>query len=743
MILGLYRNHVFALLGLFASVLYAQPNPSPAAAEETIALSPFLVSSQPTGRYQASEATSGTRVRVSLLDSTQSVSVVTRDLIDDIGAGRMLDAAKYVAGVYESTIPNAQDRTTIRGFQNDGATVDGFSYFSFANLDPVLIDRIEVVKGPNAIIAPQGVPGGTINAVSRKPLFQNQGYVSAQVGRYSSTRGEFDLNRVTANNKLALRVVGAAQDARDYGQGNFHKSYVVMPMLTYKFGPRTQLTLQTELYKWKALNFGGVPLSLYVGSNDRARLLDGLPRDYVLQRHDIPRDQMAAHVRAFFTTNFTDNFSMRLATNLINSHAKSVQMNIGAAPNQVVRVDPATGLWRWDNNTRNDSPLFPIGGSVNTQHRNYANLQNDYVYEMKSDSFKSTTVAGFAFNYAVTYHEKNQNFSVPTPATLPLAAYTPFTLTNITAVNTRYFRDQQFYLSESLSFFNDRLLLNAGVSRNWYYTDNHDLLTQNRVSSSPSATLPSGGLVFKVTKEVAVFYGFSKQATAINPNAARGATNLLTSQTSRQHEFGVRTQALENRLYASLAYFDIRQNNFSVPNPLNSAVPVPSPLLPPLFSNRLAHGVEFELNYAVTKNLSVVGNVSVMKNRDADDVPFRGTAEKSGALWVNYAFDKGMSLQGLSFGIGVDHLSRRAGDTASGVTSASTPTRVIRVQPSFWLPARTLVNANLSYRIDAHWKTQINVENLLDEDYLQSSTSRTSVWPGPPINAKLTVVYSF
>ena len=124
-----------------------------ASKDETIVLSPFVVTSNDAARYQATEATSGTRARVELFESQQSISVVTRELIEDIGAGRVVDAAKYVAGVYESTIPNAQDRTTIRGFQNDGATIDGFSYFSFANVDPVLIDRIEVVKGPNAITA--------------------------------------------------------------------------------------------------------------------------------------------------------------------------------------------------------------------------------------------------------------------------------------------------------------------------------------------------------------------------------------------------------------------------------------------------------------------------------------------------------------------------------------------------------------------------------------------------------------
>jgi iron complex outermembrane receptor protein len=712
---------------------------------ETIILSPFTVSSEGTSRYQATEATSGTRVRVSLIDSTQSVSVVTRDLIEDIGAARVIDAAKYVSGVYESTIPNAQDRTTVRGFQSDGATVDGFNYFSFANLDPVIVDRIEVVKGPNAIIAPQGVPGGTVNNVSKKPVFKNRGYVSAQAGLYSSTRGELDVNRVLSDGKLAVRVSAAAQDADDYGDGNYHSSAIAMPQFTYRFSPKTEITVQAQISNWWALNFGGIPLSPYVGSNDAARLVDGVDREFVPQREDITRHQSAQHYRAFFTTSFNDHLSLRVAGNLINSTGRSAQLNMGDTSGSVRTRDPATGLTYW-NGTRNDNPSFTFGGSLNTQDRLYANLQNDLVYDFKNEVLKSTTVVGYAVNYTLVENEKNRNYVLPgttttTLSTQPLSTYT-YTRYELAPTlngwNTRHFRDHQLYLYESLALFNERLLLSAGISKNWFYTDNMDLLLNRRAKQEPEATLPSGGIVFKLLKNVSLYYGYSEQSTAINPSVT--AVNLFDAQTSRQHEFGIRTQQLDNRLYVSLAYFDIKQDNFSIPNPANSAVPAPSPLLPPLFFDRVADGVELEFNYAVTKNLSLVGNGTVMKNRNSFDVPFRGTAEKSAALWTNYVFEKSGPLSGFSVGVGADYLSKRAGDSPSGFT---TPTSGVPVQPSFWLEARTLVNANLTYRIDEHWKTQLNVDNLFDKEYLQSSTGRTNVWPGMPLNAKLTVTYSF
>jgi iron complex outermembrane receptor protein len=408
------------------------------------------------------------------------------------------------------------------------------------------------------------------------------------------------------------------------------------------------------------------------------------------------------------------------------------------------------------------NPLFDLGGNINDQHRQYFDLNNDYFYELKNSLFKWTVVGGIAVNYAATLNEKVQNYTFPTTrTTLPLAVREPYTLTNYTGLNTRHYRNVQFYLSQQFGFFNDRLLVSAGISRNYYYSENLNLLNPTsptsipygaRLSVSPKVWLPSAGAVVKINKNISLYYGFAKQATAINPNLAYNSTtgavtnsNAFELQSSVQHEVGIRTQQFNNTLYATLSFFDIHQNNFSIPNPLNSTVPSPVPPAPPLFFDRVARGTELEVKYAVTQEFSFVGSGTVMTNRDADNMPFRGTAEQAGALWGNYAFAKGSTLQGLSAGLGLDYLSKRAGDNTGGATPppGSTPSNIVRQQPSFWLPARTLVNANISYQYNENWKAQLNIDNLLNKEYIQSSTGRTNLWVGAPTNARLTVTYSF
>jgi iron complex outermembrane receptor protein len=705
--------------------------------DEVVVLSPFTVSSASLGRYATAEATSGARVAVALMDSTQHVSVITRDLMDDVGAGRLLDAAKYSAGVSEATLPNAQDRTNIRGFQIDGVTLDGFSYFSFAQLDPVVVDRIEVVKGPNAILAPQGIPGGTANIVSRKPIFTNSGYLSAQIGRYSSNRAEFDVNRVFESDKLAVRVVGAVQRTDDYpGGNNYHRSNIVMPMVTFRFGPGSDLTLQVEAYDWRTLNYLGLPIDPLVGTNDPAKLINGVSQKLVPYDRDTERYQKALHARVFFTTNFTEQFSMRLAGHWLTSSATSAQSNLSGSNPQV--INPATGAYSAAPGAVISRIYTRSFGDLEQWRENY-DLQNDFAYRFETGGVKSNTVFGYWLSRAET-RDKGYNFTKPA---FDIDHYTaaPGTFTTIGSNNLNTSTTRQVYLSENISMFNGRLIVDGGVAHASYRIHVDDYLRGLEATNDTSATMPSYGVVVKPIEAVSLFYGFSKQSTAIGPSTT--STIPFRLQTSRQNEYGVRVQLLEKKVYFTVSHFDIKQNNFSVPNPANLTVPPPNPAHPPLFMDRHAHGWEFETAAALTQNISLIGNYTRYKNRNPFGQVFRNNAEKSGALWASYAFKDG-GLKGLTLGAGVEYLDRRPGDAPSGTpTTASTPDNVIMPQPTFWLPARTLVNASISYAWQEHWRVQLNIDNLLDEDYLAASINRFMVYPGPPMNARLTFTYKF
>jgi len=754
-----------AAVAALAASLLAQPatDATPPAKDETIVLSPFTVSSETVGRYAATESTSGTRVRESLMDSPQSITVITRDLVEDVGATRILDAAKYAANISESTIPNAQDRTNIRGFQTDGATIDGFNFFSYANVDPVLIDRIEIVKGPNAILSPQ-IAQGTVNVVSKRPFFKDAGSIDLEVGRYDSNGAELDVNRVLIDGKLAMRVVGAVREADDQAPGNFNHTQVAMPMVTYRFSDKAQVTVQAQFYNTYNAAYGGIPVDFSVGTNDPAVFLKTIPEDLDLYGTEIRRHSTGQHYRLFFEASPSEHFSVRLALNQIHWAGDSIGLSVNTSPidpstgqhvpeagaGGMLQQDPSTGNWvssgRYINNPIFDesSATTPYAaGSWGFQTRNYYNLQNDYSYQFDFGDNKSTTLAGYMVDYL-----KNPSWSYNVG--IPNIDITHFVQQPITVSPTKNLGygygiswDQQVYISEQLSLLKDHVILSGGYTHADYRQYSSDVSRATTAQNKVKANLPNAAIVVKPISEVAIFADTTRQS---QPNGTSPSTGANPTTTGKQYEVGLRSQLLDRRVYSTLTYFNITQNNFSIPNQANAVNPPPNPPFPPIFTDRKVTGVEWEISAAISDQLSLIGNVAYTHARTPLGQVFRGVAERTGGALLNYRFNKGGPLKGLSVGIGVDYIAKRPGDNPSPgtfIASSSTPGHLVVGQPTFYLPARTLLNLMATYKFDQHWKAQLNIDNVTNVDYMAASTARNTVFPGTPFNPRLTVTYAF
>src|SRR6478609_12020921 len=191
---------------------------TPPPADEVVVLSPFTVSADNTDRYRAAEAISAVRVRTALIDTPSTISVITREMMDDLSPTRVFDVTKYVAGVQEGRGVQFQDRMIIRGFetQNGARTVDNFLQSADAdNVEESIIDRIEVTKGPNAILSPAGAPGGSLNIITKSPTFRPQRSLTATIGLFDAQKVTLDMSGPLGNSKtLAYRLVGSLQDTR-------------------------------------------------------------------------------------------------------------------------------------------------------------------------------------------------------------------------------------------------------------------------------------------------------------------------------------------------------------------------------------------------------------------------------------------------------------------------------------------------------------------------------------------------
>jgi iron complex outermembrane receptor protein len=743
-----------AIFGVLPSSAQSSVSPS----TEVVKLSAFEVTGTTPNRYQASEVSSGGRVRTAIFDSSQTINVVTEALLKDVGAVRILDALKYVPGVTESTLPNGLDRITVRGFQIDGATVDGFYDITQGNVDPLTIERIEVVKGPNAILSPTGSPGGTVNNVTKKPLFVSpRNSVRLEYGAYDAGSVEIDsTGRIgDANSKFAYRVLAAVRDFDNYYGNTKTKRYTLAPSLAYQINAGTKLTLQAEFSDWRAGAYLGIPIDPSTGTNTTAQLLAGVSRTKAVYSDDVYRRDKRSAYRALFTSELTEHLSVRVAARQAYYFLDNQGLNFAASNGNGGARDPNTGLWTsgvvygpGPTFTPSPAPVqsrtFNRGGQRSTVTDKKQNFQNDWVYARTFGDVKSTTGAGFAYTRRLPDGSQgviNTNLS-NTPLNFDNIVLGPLTDTGV--LNTRENNNElsrQYYANQSLTAFGDRVIVSGGISKFIARNSTIRLLpgATNNVFINNEKNTVNYGIVVKPVKDLSLFYGHSENASPVSTNLTPPGTPDFSIGT--QDEVGARIRLFDNRLQAAVTYFEITQNAFSVPNPANLTVPAPIPPAPLLYSDRKAKGWELEATYEIQKGFTVIGNYTNFTNRDPNNIPFRGTAEKSAAAWARYEFQDA-TLEGFSLSLGTNWTDKRPGDGASGFTPASTPTNLIPNQPSFYLPARTLVDASASYTAGA-WTYQANVDNVFDKKYLAASLSRNAVYAGPGINFRASATYRF
>ncbi len=767
----------------------AQTSPQPAAdKKDVVTLPTFTINETQENPYRSTQALSSSRVAMDIQDIPQTVSVVTADFMQDSMSLRMLDAAKYVTPVVESTLPIGGDRYMIRGFQVshefvDGAEISGQDGYS-ASLMPYNIERVEIIKGPNAILVPGGSPGGQFNPITKSPIGKDQTSVTLELAQYFGNALSVDTNRVLSkhDNRMAFRLVAAYwNNPNGYANSQFRNGYMVAPSFSWQLSPSHKLVLKGEFMQSREAITSGLPIDPSVGSDGYARIVTGLPRDWSFGDESDFRHRATERLTAELLSNLGDHVTSRLQL-MVNHVTREDTGGTGAAiAGFSTTRNPATGkyepgiVWALDQSgataiATSTTVGLPAANSIvfsrttNAVDLFYseAHLRNDYAMKFEQDAFKSTTIAGLASNFSKVQFKTYATASRPNLAitaldtiTFPAWNYPEPTATNGGGNRTGKQEDLQGFLYENLSVLQDRVILSGGVSRFFGSLDRTDATGIPPANTFPhyslSSTAKSYGLVVKPVKPVSLFYSYNSSGgtmpSSLNPGTY-GPTFRAAS--GDQKEFGVKTSLLDGRLTASFAHFDIAQQNYAVPNSdyytliAQGRVAEANALQNPLYLDLNSKGWEFEGQYAVTKNFFVLGNYTSFKIRQPiTNVRVRAVPDRSGAVYGDYRFEDGV-LKGFGVSVGVDFKSDVVGENATGYTTTKPlpDGSFVANQPTFLVAGRTLVNVGFSYRAK-DWTARLQVNNALDKDYILAAGSRTAAVPGDPRNLKFSLTYKY
>ncbi|BET66687.1 hypothetical protein ASA1KI_16050 [Opitutales bacterium ASA1] len=721
--------------------------------DEVVVLSAFDVSPDGADRYRSSDAISAVRVRAPLQDTPASISVVTREMIDDLVPTRIFDVTRYMAGVQEGRGVQFQDRMIIRGFESNGQrSVDNFIQPNDAdNVDEAVIDRVEITKGPNAILSPAGAPGGSINVVTKSPLFRPARSLTTVLGLFDAQKATLDLGGpLGSNGTFAYRAIASVQDSRRYWAADARlRGRVFAPMLTWRISEKTALTVKFVGAEHWIFREPLVILDPSVDADTRRPFLAAGLREK--GRNGIQRwshvGTHSADVFALLTTNLADGIEMRVAANGRHYFEDSEQ-NFLATPSFSNRYDPYTGeltqdhVWSLDPEGDRWVPTYsrffdpsaiPNRADLQETRRSTGNLQADFLVRRRVGGMGMQTVAGLAVSRQTGYGRGRNGLLPPIDLEDPLREVRPIYADSYWFDNRNSATNAHLYLNQRFVLLGERLHLAAGVLHYETRTRFEDL-----AAGTPPAVLDDGqgmwtfSALTRPRAGLSLYYSRSQNAS---PVIADGAPLWREGV---QGEVGLKTEFLGGRLALTAAWFRIEQTNVTIPNPARQTdLDAPETLVSD-YGNR---GFECELVGALGPDLSVVATWSRLHMRDSLGRRVRGVADESAALLLNYRLPH-ERLRALSLTFGASWTGRRAGD----VPVPFTPLGVVG-RTSFFLQPHLATTFGASWKWSDRVLLRLNVDNLLDEDDVfvvaGGRVSGTGITMQPGRNVKLSTTLRF
>lgn len=640
--------------------------------------------------YRIDDSATAIGLQASVLDTPLSVTVIPSDLLEDQQINNVEDALRNVAAVTRFKQGNGgEEKFSIRGFdasQNlfiDGARLNnGFNATNISSTETANIERYEVLKGPSAILFGQGLPGGIINYVTKKPRFEGLGGSAELIGgSFDYYRGELDID-ATLTPWAGVRGVASYQDSDGFRDFDFRRRLLLYPALGFRIGDSTRINLAYSYIRDKY-------------TQDRGQVLQRQP-DGSFAYPSVLRRSMFLGIPGF--NDRTNSTYQRLSFNIEHRFSDRWRVElIGAGTEVEKRLFDGSG-----DRVRPDGKIDIFagvqGGESSTR---YLRLNNELVFGDKQTIENRILVSAaldIANNDPFFADVRGSGLVVFDPATRTYDGLDQDFSTDPASVdNSSRSRSRDVRISaQDLITIDDRFILLAGVG----YSRFKDRITGDVESS----TDPRLGAIFKPTPTTSIYASY---ATGFNPNfgALDRDGNTLPGESLRQFEFGAKAEIGANLLLTG-AVFDIVQKGQAVTDPTTIDLPPAEQFAAALGKTR-TRGADVQLIGKIGENLRVIAGYAYLDAElvdDGDDLDndgnrLGGIPRHSGSVFAVYEF--GGPLDGLALGGGVF--------AQSGVP--------IGFENVSFYDGWAQLDLTANYKFDK-WKLQLNVKNVTDADYL-------------------------
>jgi catecholate siderophore receptor len=652
--------------------------------------------------YQVPSLTTATKTMTPLLDVPQSVTVVTRQLMQDQLMSSLGDVVRYVPGISPHQGENNRDQLILRGnsssadFFVDGVRDDVQYYRDLYNLD-----RVEALKGPNAMIFGRGGGGGVINRVTKEAGFTALREVDLQGGAYSNRRATADFDQPLGD-RLALRVNGLYEDSGSFRNGVDLRRSGMAPALTFAPSDATRVTLGYEHLRDTRVADRGITS------------FRGRPADVGIDTYYGNPD--ASHVRA-----------------TVDLASAAVEHRFGALTlrNRTLFGDYDRGYQNFVPGavTADQSQVTLTAYNNATKRRNLFN-QTDLTADLSTGVVRHTLLFGAEIGHQVSDNFRNTGFFNDT-ATSILVPYahptisTPVTFRQSATDADNHVRTEigALYAQDQIEL-TPRLQLVAGLRFDHFDLQFHNHRNGDDLGRVDDLVSPRAGIVFKPAATVSLYGSYTVSylpSSGDQFSSLTSVTQQLKPEKFDNFEIGAKWDPSSALSLTTAAYRLDRTNTRSTdPNDPTRIVQTGS---------QRTNGYELGINGQISSAWSVAGGYAY---QDAF-VTSATAAAREGAvvaqvprhtisLWNRYQI-------------------RPKVGAALGVVYRSA--MFAAIDDTVTLPGYTRIDAAAYYTISRDLRLQLNVENLLDQRYWANADSNTNISPGSPRAVRLGLTTRF
>ncbi|MCY1288147.1 Ferripyoverdine receptor [compost metagenome] len=651
--------------------------------------------------YTPGTIATATRLVLTPRETPQSISVVTRQEMDDFNLTAIDDVMRHTPGVSIVTLDSERTDYYARGFaiqnfQYDGIPMQRNSGYSSGNTlsDMAIYDRVEVLKGATGLLTGSGDPGATINLIRKKPTSELQGHGTLGAGSWDNYRTELDFSGpLTDSGNVRGRAVAAYQDKHSHLDRYQRKTSVFYGILEVDLSPDTLLTVGADYQdnEPEGSTWGGIPVYNSNGDFNKVSWSFSPATDW---------SSWEQYTRTVFTTlehYFDNDWVAKLQLNhQINGYDNRMGSIGSGFPNPADGSGTSLWLGSYVGKTTSDAADAYASGPFQLFGREHELVVGGSLSRRKWENEGQWAGVAAVDNF----YEWDGDYPEPNWARVDS--------------DDQITRENGAYLASRFNLRDDLKLLVGSRVANY---DGED-------ARESGVVVPYLGAVYDLNSVLSVYASYSNIFKPQTAEDEKGRT--LDPLEGNNAEVGLKGAFFDDRLNASVAYFELEQDNFA--ESTGGRTPSGTPAYRSV-SGVKTKGYELEVSGQLAPQWQVHAGYNHQTPRRNGERIATLAPESQFSLYTSYKLQG--ALSGLMLGGGA-----RWQDSTWYRVAHPTLGKVRHTTDSYWL-----VDASARYALDEHLSAALTVNNLLDKKYYSLFDS-TYTW-GEPRSASVSLRYDF